>query len=322
MTFMLDKVKEIISNSSEDEILYKKWDTAHRSDYFSKVYWHYHPATEKYFFEGNPSFSHEYKNMFDCGRFPIIMLRDGYVGVLEFFILHPKPPRDFRSIVAINKKFTSLVPEKWKGYVVSYSVKQREDTRVKDSSELLVVYGFGTEDIFWKQSAEELIAEVANVSKGFKETVCIFPQRESMLSSGKEQVKNHALELIKRTYQHFGFDVKLAMNFRGFFNNNQVEEFSFLGLDKNKAFISDNYFEHYMYSKGGRSLNEQEQVCSDNIEYNLSRFHKISFEDIDYSKCIFPEFYIQYKLLGGKDVSMYKIYQSEVFKKLFLKYFT
>jgi hypothetical protein len=319
---MLNKVREIISSNTNDDILYKKWDTQHRDEYFSKVYWHYHPSTEKYFFEGNPSFLHEYKNLFDCGRFPIITLRDGFVGILEFFLVHPTPPKDFKSMVLINKKFASLIPIKWKEYVLSYVVTAREQKNKDIDQDLLLLYGFGTEDTFWEKSPKELLNEYAEISKGYKETICIFPQRESLLSTSREQTKNYAIELIKETYRNFGFDVKLALDFKAFFSNNEFTNFSFLGLDKSNVFVADSYFEHFLYSSGGQSLNKKQTIGSDFLEYNLSANHKIVIEEVNFDESIFAEFYIQYRILGRTDLSIYQIYQSPEFKKMFLKYFT
>jgi hypothetical protein len=319
---MLSKIKEIIAANTEDDILYKKWDTKHKDEYFSKVYWHYHPATEKYFFEANPSFFHEYKNMFDCGRFPLVMLRDGFVGILEFFLVHPIPPKDFRSIVLINKRFSRLIPLKWKNYVVTYSITERKQDIIKEKNDLLVIYGFGTEDVFWGKSPRKLLEKYASISQEYKQTVCVFPQRESMLSSEKEQSKNYALQLIKETYKNFGFDVKMALDSQKFFENNKLDNFSFINLDQLGVFISDNYIDHYLYRSGGRSLNTVYPREEEALEYNLSANHKVIIEEVNFNDNVFSEFYIQYRILGAKELSLYKVYQSMTFKELFLKHFT
>ncbi len=101
---ILSRVDELIQNSANGDIHYKKWNVDFRDQYFKDVYWSYFPITEKYFFEGNPTFLYEYRNFNDLARYPLIIVRDGFAGILDFFLNHPIPPEDFRTILLIPKK--------------------------------------------------------------------------------------------------------------------------------------------------------------------------------------------------------------------------
>lgn len=321
MMSMLNKVSAIIDNTSQDNILYKQKYIQYRDDYFSKVYWNYFPATDKYFFEGNPSFLHEYKNMFDCGSFPLIMARDGYVGILEFFFENPKPPRDFKSVILINKKFEKLIPKKWKDNVAVYSISANRKITKSDSKRFLIIYGNTGEDIFWKDDPKILAKKYAEIASEFDDVICILPQKEPLLSSYIEQVKNHNLTLLKEIYRNFGFDVKIAYNFNKFFENNKVKHFSFLNIDQNNVFVSDSYYDYFLSCKKGYSLNNQNNFSTNCLRYSLSQYHEVVIEEASLGESLFPEFFIQYKMFAGRTMSLYDIYQSKLFKKLYIKYF-
>ena len=320
MMSMLNKIKQIIDSNGYGDILYKKWDVQFRDDYFGQVYWSYFPITEKYYFEGNPAFSYEYKNLFDIGRYPITTFRDGFVGLLEFFLVHPLPSKDFRSKILIHKKFETIVPKQWKDFVACYSLKPRK-VKLRATKETLVIHGLGLEECFWQKTPIELARELKEKSRGFKEVQFLIPQRESLMSSKLNQEKKFNVALLKAIYEIFGFDIKIEMNTEEFFKKFKLKNFAFLNLDSSKAFIADNYIDHYFFSIGGECLNEQYTEAENNLDYNLSHHHKISIEEIDTTKSVFSQFYMPHKLSGRKEVSVYDVYQSKHFQKSFIEHF-
>lgn len=319
---MLNNIKEIIDSNGDGDILYKKWDVQFRDDYFSQVYWSYFPVTQKYYFEGNPSFSYEYKNLFDIGRYPITTLRDGFVGLLEFFLLHPTPTSDFRSKILIHKKFERIVPKQWKDFVACYSINSRRKRSVVPASEqTLIIHGLGLEECFWKSSPIEIAQNLQKKASGFKEVKFLIPQRESLMSSKENQEKKFNVALLKAIYEVFGFDIEIEMNVEDFLEKFKSKKFSFLNLDSSMAFIADNYIDHFLFSIGGNCLNEEISIDRDFIEFNLSHYHKITIEEISFTENIFSRFYLPHKLSGRKEISIYDVYQSKLFQKNFTEFF-
>lgn len=326
MMSTLNKVRTMIQNYEESDILYKKWDIRHRDEYFSRVYWNQMPALEKYFFEANPSYFYEYQNMFDIGRYPLVMIRDGYVGILDFFFMHPVPTKDMPTIFMIPKKYKRLVPKKWKEQVVFYTIE--ENKKSEDTKKLLIVHGPGLEDVFWKRTPEDIVSDLANLSTEYKKVYLLLPQRDSFLSTPKEQRNLYWLQLIKNVYKHFGFDVQMSLEISAFLKKLEskkvLSNFSFINIDQNQVFNADNYIDHYLWSKGGHRIElEKENVLpnSDEVEYSLSPFHKIKISEYDVEESLFGEFYIIFKMMRKEGSSIYDIYQSRKFKELFIKYF-
>jgi hypothetical protein len=317
---MLNKINKIIETNGDGDILYKKWDVKFRDDYFSEVYWSYFPSTQKYFFEGNPAFSYEYRNLFDVGRYPITTFRDGFAGLLEFFLIHPVPTNDFRSILLIHKKFQSIVPKQWKEFVACYSINPRSIKKETDKKEL-IIHGLGLEECFWKESPLNLVKRLKLKTEGFEEIKFLIPQRESLMSSKENQEKKFNVALLKAIYEVFGFDVKIETNTEEFLEKFKSNNFSFINLDSSNGFIADSYIDHHFFSIGGNSLNEVFTDLNEGLSYNLSHHHKITIEEIDHSKSIFSTFYMPHKLSGRKKISVYDVYQSKLFQKLFIEHF-
>ena len=81
---ILNEIKSIInSNYLNSETLYNKWKVNFRDEHFEEIYWDNYPFMDKYYFEANPSYLYEYEDMFDLGRYPLVMLRDGLLGIFS-----------------------------------------------------------------------------------------------------------------------------------------------------------------------------------------------------------------------------------------------
>ena len=159
----LSEIQNKILSMHNQEILYKKWDVRHRSKDFTDLYWLYYPNTDKYYFEGNPSFLYEYEHLDDLGRFPIVTVRDGYLGLVDFFISNPKPNKDFLTTLVIHKKYSRLVPKAWEDQIALYTVQPR-NVQIKKNKKL-IVHGYGVVENFLKLTPEKLTAYIKDKTK-------------------------------------------------------------------------------------------------------------------------------------------------------------
>ncbi|MDP7321718.1 MAG: hypothetical protein QF441_13990 [Bacteriovoracaceae bacterium] len=318
---MLDKIQKIIENNgkNDNDLYYKKWDTEFRDELFKEVYWSYFPITQKYYFEANPAFISEFRNLFDLGRFPLVMLRDGYVGLLDFFFQQAKPTLDLPSEILIHKKFEKLVPKGWEDRIHLYSFMNKGEE--KPCMENLVLHGIGTEELFWHSNLEQRLQALKDKCQGAN-IFLFLPQRNSPLSRKEHQDMKFNLKTMQIIFKVFGDEVTVETDSERFFKKFNFERFSFYNLDQSHVFVADNFLDHYLYSMGGSNFaNEGEEPIGDHLSYDLSLKHKIIIEPVNIAKSHFPEFYLPHKLSGKKDISLYHIFRSDVFKKLFIKHF-
>jgi len=317
---MLNKIKEIIETNSSEEILYKKWDTHHRDEYFSKIYWSYFPITKKYFFEANPSFFYEYKGLFDLGRYPITLLRDGFLGILDFFLLHPQPPKDYVSIILIPKKFEKLIPKQWANQVAVYEVIGINVN--EKAKENLIFHGLGVEENFWNESVESKLIKLKEISDEYQNVICLFPQRESMFSTREENEKNYALQLIKNTYKNFGFEANLIMDINKFIEDFKFKNFTFKSLDGDNLFVCDNYLDHFFFQQNGVRLNESRiENKEEKLTYKLSLNHQIEITKYNSEESVFSDFFVNHKILK-RTTSIYELFKYPEVKENYLKHFS
>lgn len=314
---MLNKIKSIIDSNSNDEILYKQDQINHRDDFFTKIYWSYAPFTSKYYFEGNPAFLYEYKNLFDMGRFPITLVRDGFLGILDFFLIHPLPKKDYRSILLIPRKFQYLVPKQWVGQVALYEVNLKKTFTQKNKDNLIVV-GYPAEETFVNTSIEDKVKELVEISREYKNVEFVLPQRESYLSTSLKQAnEKYSLELYKYIYKYFGFEKEIHYDIDKFFIKTKLKNYSFLQLDSDNLFINDNFMDFYLTSQNAFPLHLKENTHKEEaLKYDLSLNHEINIFDFDASKSKFNSFYVAYRM-NRKTSSIYELFNYDEIREIY-----
>ena len=317
---ILNKISNYIQNSTHDNIHYKKWNVDFRDALFKDFYWSYFPITEKYFFEGNPAFFYEFRDNFDLGRYSIVTIRDGFAGVLDFFLQHPKPPYDLKTVLLINHRFINIVPPSWKHQVAFYQVKGTAKDDI--GKEVLYFHGLATEEYFWnKNSPMEYALELRNIASSYNKTVFILPQRESILSTWQHRKKRYDIEFYKVLYEVFGFDIQVEMNSSEFFELfKKPDSFSFYNLDQVNGVVADNYIDHFFYSLGGDCINEVPESVKEesSLSYKLSRFHKIEIFTSEKIGESFLKYYLPYKG-SAQGSSLYNVYKSDGFKEVYIQ---
>ena len=316
---ILNKIKNIIDTNTNEEILYKKWSTNNRDELFTQIYWNYSPITSKYFFEGNPAFFYEYKDLFDMGRYPITMIRDGFLGILDFFLVHPKPIKDYQSILLLPQKYEALIPTNWKDQVALYSLELNEKF-VEKNKDHLVVYGYSTEEMYLKSDIEERVKELKADAEKYKKIDFIFPQRDSLLSSEKvKSTSKFSLDLYKNIYKYFGFETEIHHDIDKFFVKNKLENFTYINFNKDKVLINDDFMDYYLISANAYPLNMNHYNSNEkNLSYNLSLNHKVVIREFDSSKSKFNELYVNHRM-KRKTSSIYELFNYSEVKESFQK---
>lgn len=317
----LNKIQEKIQKINIDQdLLYKKWNIQHRDELFTSAYWAYFPMTEKYFFEANPGFLYEYKNLFDFGRYPISLVRDGFLGILDFFLVHSKPPKDFTSIVLVPKKFERLVPKSWQEQVAVYEFFNKKE--VPENKKEVIIYGSPTAEIFYQKDISDVAKWVCDTISDYKKYHLMIPIRDSVIAPEKIKKKMHFIEFLKELYRNHGFDIEI--------HHNEVDEkiksfegsdFDYCGLDQDKIFINDNFLDHKLSSFGGFNKSWKSGP-GEGMTYALSGSHGIEINELSFEDNIFSEFYLNFKLTGSRTKSIYQVFESNEIREIYLKHFS
>lgn len=317
MMNILNEIKDRVDSNSEGDILYKKWDTHFKDDDFDKVYWGMFPMTEKYYFKGNFAYYYEFKDFQDMSRYPVVTLRDGYVGLLELFLNSPVPPDNFDTKILISKKFEKLVPSKWSRHIATYSISSRN--KLKKDPKTCVAFGIATEDLFW-HGLDKKLNTLQNLSKD-KKLKFLIPQTETVLSDKKFQDNSFNVQFLKKLFQNFGFEIEIYQKLEKLMNSLNGETFEFFDLNSENVFIGDNFLQHYFYSVGGSPINIDLKLGNNKLTYNLSPFHCVEIEELNLQESRFAEFFLPFKVLSRDDIVIYDLYQSKQYQQLFIKHF-
>jgi len=321
---ILNEVKTIIeSGYPHTDVLYSKWKVKFRDEHFEKIYWDCYPFMDKYFFEANPSYLYEYEDMFDLGRYPLVMLRDGFLGILDLFFLHPKPPKDFASIILIHKKFEKLVPKMWLKHTACYQVLPRKEDKIFNTeNQDLLIYGHATSETYWDQNIETIFKNLEQKIEKFKHLYFLLPHRNvELVRSGSSLFKNY-IDLARYVVDKFPDKARLFNDINTFLEIFKKKNFSFYNLDSAKIFNADNNLDHRFYSKNWTNISEVSyDQKEEDLEFNLSIGHKVVISNVNVEDNKFSEFYLNYKMSGKKTTSIYELALMSSIKETYQKSF-
>ncbi len=272
---MLEKIENQITNYSKKLLRVKRWDQIKMHDSVRAMHDRFSPATFDYFFELNPSFHYQYHDLENLSEYPIVMLRDGFLGIFHFFVKFPKPLKGMDTLLLIPKEFSYLVSKFWKEKVLFYTI---ENTQKVEEIKHTYIFGTLTKDNFLK----------SNISKTVKKMKTLIP-KESKISV-VTSVKHHffldfrneietSMLFQKEMYKEFGFDINFIDEYKIKNFENLDSSCGFIDLDSDKFIISDHYFKHFFSSRGARDLNQVKQQNKNILKtVKLSPYHHINLE--------------------------------------------
>ncbi len=313
---MLNKLESHFQEFHPNNCFYKKGYRKFKLQEFEEIYWNYHPFTEKYFFEGNPAYLDEFQSLYDMSRYPWIMVRDGFIGLLTFFLKYPKPPQDLLSNLIIHEQFSSLVPRYWEGRILFYRLKEIENSN-DQKSETLVLHGMGIEELYWGDSFGQTL-ELLKKSQA-QNILAFCPTRPSFLSSPKEKFSQFHLKLSQSLFNIYGDKIQIFENMGDFqLSLKPFKNFRFINLDQEKIFNADNYMDHFCYAQGGRELeynkkNDEEQ----NFKVRCSLNHEIEFFQKDLDSKEFFKYFLALNHLDQTNLTMIDYFRNAEVKKIY-----
>ncbi len=275
---MLEIIEKQILSSSEHQLRSKRWDQGDMSEMASAMKNRYTPATFDYFLELNPSFITQYKNLDNIAEYPVVMLRDGFLGIFYFFVKNPKPYKELKTLFLIPKKFSSLVPKFWKENVLFYSIKNIHQSHPINH---VYIYGALTSDNFIFNTIAQSVEKISSLIPT--------KARVSLMSTFKHQYffeyKNeieYALSFLKEMYKKRGFDLECIDEYKTEIYESADQSCGFINIDDDHFIINDDYLSHYFSSRGASSLRENSAIEENVIKtIKLSPYHSLYLETAD-----------------------------------------
>tara|TARA_B100001971_G_scaffold214585_1_gene252809 strand:- start:26172 stop:27134 length:963 start_codon:yes stop_codon:yes gene_type:complete len=272
MGVMLERIREYIQDAHDEVILWKRWDIKHQSlDYFNAMSRMY-PFTHKYYFEANPSFVCDYRNLIDMQRQPLIMLRDGIVTLSAFFLQNIKAPKDFRTILLIPKRLSGVVPVGWKEHVAYYEIEYPE----YDSQPIKKVYVHGmlVSYSFWFKKAKDVFDDLAKILPKGVPVEFMVPIRERSFFVTQDETK-YVTPFMEELYERYGNKMKLHTNYDQLLNTKITKGSAFCELSDSPYIYADNYMNHLFSHENCFMINPPKVKKENNLVYPLSLNHNI-----------------------------------------------
>jgi hypothetical protein len=271
---MLQKINNQIKHCKSNELFIKKWNETFLSETAKSIYWRHLPLTENIYFELNPSFVFNYKSLVSMSRYQFVTLRDGFYGILYFFLKHPKPLEKMETTFLIPKKFKYLIPVYWKKNVLLYSFESLpRDTKASTT----IVFGTITNENFLKSSIKSKIDGLAPDDN----KVILATQVKEKASFKNQDETELTMTFFSEIYKRYGFDIDYKKSFVESEWNAVDHTYSFVNLDTDNFFITYDYLTEFFSSKGAINLQNEPIADESNLvaRIALSPFHNFIVEE-------------------------------------------
>ncbi len=278
MRLMLENIEKQIANYSEMHLRAKRWDQVDLSEKVRLMKNRYTPATLDYFLELNPSFIFEYRDLENLAEYPIVMLRDGYLGIFYFFAKHAKPLKNMKTLLLIPKKFSSLVSKFWEKNVLFYTI---ENTQTSEHIEHVYIYGALTIDNFINKTIPQKVEEISQLVPANSKVSVLNSFKHNYLFEHRNEIE-YAVLFQREMYRKIGFEIEYLDEYKTEYFQSLDETCGYIDIDTDKFIINDHYFNHYFAARGAIDLRKKEQAGTNILKtIKLSPYHQVNIESAD-----------------------------------------
>jgi hypothetical protein len=275
---MLERIEHCLENYSKATLRAKRWNQLPMHRDLQALHDRFSPSTYDYFFELNPSFHYQYHDLNNINEYPVIMLRDGFLGLFCFFANFPKPLENQETFVLVPKKFAAFVPKFWKDHVYFYSFENAPNLH---EIKKVYVYGALTLDHFIGKTVEQSVASLKSLIPQNTKVIFLPNHQNHYQITFRDEMKV-STSYYKEVYKQLGFEIEEINEYKTELFQNAREDSGYINIDKDHFLIYDNYFDHFFAGRGAKNLrgNEASHLNRDNVikTINLSLYHKIHIE--------------------------------------------
>ncbi len=132
---MLEHLKELTRDNSN--FLHFRWDNPLHSDKPTESQSRTWPSSEDFFHPLNPMYSFFFQRVEQLDFFKIVLLRDGAISLLDFFLRFPTP-KGCKTQVLVPADLMFLVPDAWKPQLLAYRMNDPKSFKL---TKRLLFYG-------------------------------------------------------------------------------------------------------------------------------------------------------------------------------------
>lgn len=132
---MLDNLKALAKDNSN--FVNFRWDNPLHNDYSTEQQSRTWPSGEDFFHPLNPMFSYFFKTYEHLDFYKVILLRDGALGLLDFFLRFPTP-KNCKAQLLVPADLLFLVPDGWRPKIIAYRLASPRPLKV---TKRLLFYG-------------------------------------------------------------------------------------------------------------------------------------------------------------------------------------
>ncbi|MBC77070.1 MAG: hypothetical protein CME64_13735 [Halobacteriovoraceae bacterium] len=288
----LNKVQKLIQGSHDEVLMCKKWNVFYSSQLYRDANDKLWPTTHRYYFEGNPSFLCEYKNFADMERFPIIMLRDSLVTLAAFFLTNTIPPKKFKTIFLIPKRWSHIVPRSWRDNVASFEIIRPQ----AENPETVLAFGHFNDYSFWKDSPKKTFERVKSILPENSKKIFYVPMRDRSVFSHIDESPSYA-ECMRIIFQNFGSDIELVTDNNKILNVKLSSKDAYCDLTPDNLLCSDSYLHHWFGTKNiGELGGKKVEQTNNDLVYPLSLYHSICISKLQFDEQAFASLFYKTKV--------------------------
>jgi len=249
-----------------------------------------YPHSEEYFSVLKPVFLHQIKSADVLSAYRPLLVRDGALGLLDFFLRYPAPP-DRDCHVFLHADLAWTVPAAWDASVAYYRVHSVSPLDAKQVNDVYLVVSV----IDDKQcSLSQFSARLHAVKRFFAdETVRYHVTFLAAHVFGKNSTERDArsrlhFEMTRAALDVFGDDVDYVPWPE--VQNRKLGASAFFEFNPRRFFYSDSFVTHQLLSKGGKSFGQQtpERPVL-NLPLSFTHYYSISATGREYGPGLFQE---------------------------------
>lgn len=226
-----------------------------------------HPHSEDYFSVLKPVFLHQLKSVDVLTNLAPVLARDGAVGLLDFFMRHPRPP-SADTYLFVHYDLSWAVPEEWTGAVAYYRVAAEDDRASKALGNAGVVH-------LILSAINERHCGLADLTGAIEKLKSVFAGKPirlclTMLQArifGKDDFESDvrsemSFVMTKHVLETFGPGVEYAP--WSAIQKAELGQRVFAELNPRRFYFADSFVTHHFLGKGcvlfGASLPEKDEV--------------------------------------------------------------
>ena len=230
------------TNSSKNNFVLGQWENAlHKSGdkAVQNALW---PSSADLYHPWNLVFAYSFQTAEQLQSYPVLLLRDGALSLLDFFFRFPVPPEKASRLI-VQADLTFLVPKAWQANCYAYRIKENRDFEIKNS---LIFYAQTTNSYLnWAIFKKQIEPWLASFSKKAKVGVYFTQRAELFEEVYKERMVSY--ELFSELQSYFKEKIQL-LNVAELKSAMSKEDVTYINLDLYRSAVAMCSIDSHMMS--------------------------------------------------------------------------